>query len=149
MEQLNPYQSPHETSTSTAKTRRFSTNPLVWFCVGYYVLAILAGIQSAVGSEQSTGQVLMQVALALCLGLWAVADARQRGKPIPRSQQLWFLVLAGLVVPGYVIVTRGWKGAGWVVLHAVAWYALATLTMHITGYLYFGDEWWAAMGFTE
>ncbi len=87
--------------------------------------------------------------MALFLSLWAVADARQRQRPIPRSQQFWFFVLAGLVVPGYVIMTRGWRGAGWVVLHAVAWYGIATLTMHVTGYLYFGDAWWAAMGFTE
>jgi hypothetical protein len=54
------------------------------------------------------------------------------------------LLLSWLVVPGYVVVTRGWKGLGWVVFHVIAWIVITTLAMHVTGYLYFGDVWWRA-----
>jgi len=77
--------------------------------------------------------------------MWAIADARRRHKPIPRSQQFWFLVLAGVVVPGYVIVTRGWRGLGWVAFHFAAWIVIAVIAMHITGAMYHGDAWWESM----
>jgi hypothetical protein len=134
-------------TAAASKTRRplFSRNPLFWFCIAYYLLAVLWGARGAFISERTTGDLLLQIALALCLGVWAVTDARQRHKPIPRSQQFWFLVLAGLMVPGYVIFTRGWKGIGWVILHAVTWMVIATLSMHLIGFTYFGSAWWAAM----
>ena len=59
------------------------------------------------------------------------------------------MIFAGLVVPGYVVVTRGWKGLGWVALHAVGWVVISTLAMHIAGFIYFGNAWWAALGFAN
>lgn len=145
MEQQNPFRAPKEYSPGGTPTTHGSMTPLAWFCIGYYALAILWGARSAVASERSAGDLVFQVMLALCLGAWAIADARRRQKPIPRSRQFWFFILAWAVVPGYVIVTRGWKGLGWTVLHFVGWYAIAVLAMGLTGLIYFGDEWWAAM----
>ncbi|MGE0534799.1 MAG: hypothetical protein AB7O68_07470 [Pirellulales bacterium] len=79
--------------------------------------------------------------MALCLGLWATTDARRRQKPIPSSAQIWFFVFAWIMVPGYVIVTRGWKGIGWVVVHAVGWLMVATLAMLIVGLCLYGLDW--------
>ena len=149
MEPQNPYGAPKELSVNRAPTIRLSRKPLAWFCVAFYGLAILWGARSAVASERSASDFVFQVVLAMCLGIWAVTDARQREKPIPRSQQFWFLILAWLVVPGYVIVTRGWKGLGWIALNALSWFAIATLAMHITGFIYYGDAWWPVLGFED
>ncbi len=124
-------------------------SPLTLFCIGYYALAVLSGARSAVFSERTAGDVVIQMALAICLGVWAVADARQREKPIPRSQQLWLFILAAVVVPGYVIITRGWKGIGWVGLHTVSWVVLWIAAMHTAGFIYFGNAWWPVLGFKE
>jgi len=86
------------------------------------------------------------MAMAVCLGAWAIADARRRQKPIPRSQKLWYVVFAGLVVPGYVILTRGWRGLGWVVFHAATWMTIAAIALQITGFIYFGHAWWRVQG---
>jgi hypothetical protein len=121
--------------------------PLGWFLVSYYGLAVLWGAHSAAATPPAGGDLVFQIALALCLGIWAVADAHERGSPIPRSQRIWFLLLARLVVPGYVIVTRGWQGLGWVVLHLIGWIVVATLAMNFTGFLNLGDAWWKTIGF--
>jgi len=73
--------------------------------------------------------------------MWAIADARQNQKPFPRSQELWVFSFAILVVPGYVILTRGWKGLGWVALHSVAWTAIVNLAMYATFFAYYGFAW--------
>jgi hypothetical protein len=145
MDIQNPFCGPKEVAMEGTQRPRWSRNPAVWFCVSYYALALWSGARSAVVSERSAGDFIFQVVLALCLGIWATADARLRQKPIPRSQQLWFFVLAGVVVPGYVIVTRGWKGLGWVVLHIVGWIVVSTLAMHMTGFAYFGGAWQKAL----
>ena len=149
MEQPNPFIPPNETDVIGIPRTRFLLSPLLLFCIAYYGLAVYWGARSAVVWELSAGDFYLQVTLAIILGVWAVADARQRGKPIPTSAQAWFLFLASFVVPGYVIVTRGWKGLGWVTLHAVAWFTLFNLAMQLTGFLEFGDAWWQAMGWVE
>jgi len=45
------------------------------------------------------------------------------------SQQ-WFFLAAGLLVPVYVIWSRGWRGVGYVALHSVLGYLLATVCMN-------------------
>jgi hypothetical protein len=96
-------------------------------------------------SEPSGLDFLTPVMLAICLGWWAMVDARQRKRLIPRLSKPWFFLFAGLIVPGYIISSRGWRGLGWVVLHAVCWYALATAAMYAAGTIVFGAEWWRAM----
>ncbi len=141
MEEPKPYRSPRSTTAGSTDRRGWRLSPVTGFCLAFYSLAVLWGVRSAVAPERSLSDIVFPMVLAICLCTWAIVDARHRQKPIPRSLRLWFFVLAGIVVPGYVIGTRGWKGLGWVVLHTVAWYALATVAMYVAGYLYWGDEW--------
>jgi hypothetical protein len=76
-----------------------------------------------------------------------LADARCRRKPIPGSAKPWYFILAGIVVPAYVIWSRGWRGLGWLVVHAFLWVVMATIAMHMGGMWVYGeDEWWRAVG---
>src|SRR5262249_25156951 len=106
-------------------------------------LAAVWGAHSAVAPERQASDLLIRVSLALVLGIWATTDARRRKKPIPLSSQFWFFILSPIVVPGYVIVTRGWKGVILVLFHTVAGCTTAILAMPLAGWLYFGDDWWA------
>jgi hypothetical protein len=145
MEQPNPYSAPLESPQADVSVRRSAGSALLWFCVVFYALAALLGAREALIGQRTPSELVLELAVVLCLGMWATGDARRRGRPIPRSVKIWFYVLALIVVPGYVIVTRGWKGLGWVVLHVVGWVVVTTLAMHVAGFSYFGDAWWEAI----
>ena len=84
-----------------------------WFLVAFYVIGIAWGIRHIWFWIPSAFDFLMMVAMAICLATWAIMDAKRRKRPIPMDSQAWFLLLAGVVVTGYFIWTRGWRGVGW------------------------------------
>jgi uncharacterized membrane protein YqaE (UPF0057 family) len=141
MEQPNPYTPPQEV-TPVVSPARWIVHPTVLFCAAFYTLAALYGGRSAFVEERTLSSLVLDIALALTLGLWATQDAKLRGKPIPRSQQFWFLIFAIIVVPCYVILTRGWKGLGWVMLHVLGWLVTTVVAMNVMGTLLYGAEWW-------
>jgi hypothetical protein len=114
----NPYRAP--------KTLQRAQHTF-WFLIAFYALAVVAGIRGAYESESSALDVLLPIADAVCLGLWALADAKRRGHYIPTTARWLFFVLAGILVPAYVIWSRGWRGLWWVAVNFVAWVALATV----------------------
>jgi hypothetical protein len=111
------------------------------FLVAYYLLAELWGVRSIWYWESSRLDILVPLVLSVALGWWAVVDAKRRGHVIPMFAQPWFVLLAPVLVPVYVIWTRRWPGVGWLVLHVVLSYSLATISMHLGGLLVFGGEW--------
>jgi hypothetical protein len=117
-----------------------------WFLVTFYALAVVWGVRNVRHAEPSGLDLLVPLALAAALGWWAIVDARRRRHPIPVLARPWFFLLAGLVVPGYVLWSRGWRGVGLVALHAALWYALATVAMHVGGVAVYGEEWLRAFG---
>jgi hypothetical protein len=119
----------------------------VLFLLTYYAIGIVWGVRNVWFWRPSFLDLLTPILLCVCLGWWAVVDARLRSRPIPITVKPWFVLLAPLVVPGYVIWSRRWRGVGWAALHAFCWYALGTLTMHTGGTIVFGRAWWRAMGF--
>jgi len=111
----------------------------------YYATAIVWGIRCVYFDEPSRLDWLVPLLWSVILGWWAILDARHRGHPIPLLARPWFVLFAPFAVPGYVIWSRRLRGAGYVVLHGVAWYALSTAAMHIAGTLTYGDQWWQAL----
>jgi hypothetical protein len=107
----------------------------------YYLLAELWGIRSIWYWEPSVLDFVVPSALAVALGWWAVVDAKRRGRPIPMFAQSWFVLLAPILVPAYLVWSRRWRGVGYLALHAALWYALATVTMNFGGIILFGREW--------
>ena len=120
----NPYRAPKTPAPGGARHT-------FWFLIAFYVLAAFAGIRGTIRvayDAQSSGlDILLPIADAVCLGCWTLADAKRRGHHIPSNTRLWFFLLAGIVVPGYVIWSRGWRGLGWVALNCIGWFAVATL----------------------
>lgn len=50
---------------------------------------------------------------------WAVVDARRRGHPIPYSLQFLLYLFLPVSLPIYLIWSRGLRGFGWSLLHAI------------------------------
>lgn len=65
------------------------------------------------------------------LGWWAIHDSIVRGHPIPFFSRSWFIVFPGLLVPLYVIWSRGWRGAALLIGHLMAWYAVCFVIMTV------------------
>ncbi len=139
---------PDEPATPTPPAGRASRHTL-GLLVALYTLAVAWGVRSIHFWEPSRMDVVLHVAAALALGWWAIVDARGRRHPIPLLSRPWFFLGAGLLVPGYVVWTRRWKGLGWLALNGALWYAVATLVMHVGGWLVFGDEWLRALGMSQ
>lgn len=114
--------------------------------VAFYFLAIVFGTRAVVHGKSPAPDLLVPVALAWCLASWAVADARRRRHPIPLFARQWFLLLAVLLVPGYVIWSRRWAGLGWVVVHTVLWYVLVGVSLYVAALLIHGQNWRLAIG---
>ncbi|HUY90075.1 MAG TPA: hypothetical protein VMV10_15165 [Pirellulales bacterium] len=112
-----------------------------WFLLGFYLLAIASGIREIRYRQESALDLLVPFSMALWLSLWALADSKQRGRPILWSLRCWFFLLAVIVVPCYVIWTRGWRGLGLVAANTIAWTILSVVTTVIGGRLVFGADW--------
>jgi hypothetical protein len=103
----------------------------IWFLMAFYALAIASGVRSIHIEQPSALDSLLPIAFALALGWWATTDAAQRHRPIPLLSRDWFFILAGFIVPGYVIWSRRWRGLFYLLLCTVSWYGLVALIMII------------------
>ena len=117
-----------------------------WFLASWYLLAVMWGIRDIHRAEPSHLDLLFPIALGLCPGSWAIVDARRRRRPIPMLSHHWFVLKAELLVPGYILWSRGWRGAGWMILHSLLWYALAMVALLAGGVAMYGADWLRAFG---
>lgn len=99
-----------------------------WFLAAATLIAVLSGIGHLFPDQRSALDDLTTLSLAYVLGWWALVDARRRGSPIPFLARQWFF-LCPILVPGYAIWSRGWRGAGWVALLVAAWYLVINLSL--------------------
>ena len=111
------------------------------FLLFFYALAVLWGLRQIRLGENSPFDVLMQIAMPLCLATWAMEDIRRRRYRVPFLAKPWFFLLAVFVVPGYVIWSRGWRGLGWIVFHAIGWILLDAIVVVVGGILLYGPDW--------
>ncbi len=137
---------PDQVTTSQPPSARIGFRHTRWFLIAYYMLAVVWGVRNIHHTEPSGLDLLVPIVFAVVLGWWAIVDARWRGNPIPMLSRPWFYLLAVLVVPAYVVWSRGLRGVGAVALHAALWYALATVALHVGGVAVYGAEWLRALG---
>ena len=108
------------------------------FFVAFYSMAVVWGVRYVSPQKESSLDLICSLVMALALGMWAIADARHRRHSIPLLARPWFVLFAGLVVPAYLLWTRGWRGAAWVVVNSVCWYGVATVSMYLSWSLIYG-----------
>ena len=107
-----------------------------WFLLVYYSLFAMWGIRSAWPTVPSRLDIMVPLSLYAVASWWVVVDARLRGRAVPLLSQQWFFLAAGLLVPVYVIWSRGWRGVGYLALHGALGYLLATVCMNAVALLY-------------
>lgn len=105
------------------------------FLAAFYALAAVWGYRNLWPDDHSRLDFPFALLFAVSLGWWAVVDALRRGHPIPMLAKPWFYLFAGLLVPLYVVWSRGWRGIGWVLFHAFFWYVAATVSMYASYFL--------------
>ncbi|MEZ6042955.1 MAG: hypothetical protein R3C20_20830 [Planctomycetaceae bacterium] len=107
-----------------------------WFLLAYYLLSALGGVRSAWPTVPLLLDMMLPLALYDVASWWMIADARARGRSVPLLSQQWLFLAAWLLVPIYVIWSRGWRGLGYVTLHAVLGSLLAAVSMNAVAVLY-------------
>lgn len=112
-----------------------------YLLIAMYLLAVVSGLRAVYDATETNLDLLLPIVSAICLGWWALVDARRCGHPIPPLSRPWFFLFAGLVVPGYVLWSRKWRGAGWLVLHIILWYAVAIVSLICGGFMIYGSAW--------
>jgi hypothetical protein len=116
------------------------------FLFFFYALAVVYGLRQMRLREPSPIDFMMQIAMPLCLATWAMQDIRHRKYRVPLLAKPWFFLFGSIVVPGYVIWSRGWRGLGWVVLHLFVWVVLAAIVGVVGGMLVYGPDWMRMRG---
>lgn len=130
----NPYESPKRPAPIVSRH--------TWrFLVAFYALAIIWGLRNIYFWIPSALDLLIPFIQAICLGWWAVVDAGLRGHRIPLTARWWFVLFALVVVPCYVIWSRGWRGMFWLGIHGFGWLFLAAIVTNLGGLILFGGEW--------
>jgi hypothetical protein len=69
------------------------------------------------------GELAWQILLSTSIALWILADARQRGRPMPYDADSFLYFGWPVLAPVYFFKTRGWRAfaiLGWFVLLHVA-----------------------------
>jgi hypothetical protein len=108
-----------------------------WIVVAFYVSAALVGVTSAL-SQNALVAYLGTLLMACTAAEWCLIDSSYRGKPMTWSVQFLVFVFWSLAVPLYLIVTRGWRGVGWLLLHVAGMYAIVFSTYYLTSRLFWG-----------
>jgi hypothetical protein len=113
--------------------------------IAYYLLAVVWGVRQVWHSVSSRIDLLVPLTFQLALAWWAIVDAKSRNRPIPLLSQQWYFWFGPLLVPVYVISSRGWRGVGFLVLHVALWMAVTTAAYHVGGVILYGDAWIRAL----
>jgi hypothetical protein len=81
------------------------------------------------------------VAFAFTVTYWCIVDGRVVGHPILTSFYWLMFFLWPVAVPIYLIWTRGLRGLGFALLHAIGLWGISLVVFHAVGYLTYGRLW--------
>ncbi len=105
---------------------------ILW-CITYYVvLAIVSICDPFVFDTNSMAGNLARWALALPPAYWMINDAKLRGTFVPHVVQPLVVLLWGLIVPIYLLVTRKWWGLLYLVLHCVCGTVVSVIAYNVS-----------------
>lgn len=102
-----------------------------WFLVLFLGTGILWGMLFAHQPLGQLGEQIVGLAVSEFLALWAIYDSRRRGRPIPVLSQDWLLAFAVVLVPLYVLWSRGWRGVVAIGLTVFAWSLLSNVVLQL------------------
>ena len=86
--------------------------------VTLYFTTFFSGVAQALSSSICV-HYLCSFAMAGSATGWMVSDSRERGNPILHILQTLIMVFWPIVVPIYLVTTRGIRGLGFAIVHAI------------------------------
>ena len=106
-------------SPASSQNMRFSIGShTVMFLFVLYWTATVRGLVDAVQAPD-IWVIGLWIVDGLNFAFWIIRDASRRGRPIPLLAQQWCFIFSSVFAAGYAIYSRGWRGAGWVILHGI------------------------------
>jgi hypothetical protein len=117
---------------------------LRWLLVAQlYIASLLWGIVQ-VFTQHAGLYFLFAIIMATASALWTVSDARSRGRPVLHIVQLFLFLFWPIAIPIYLVLSRGIRGFGWSLLHAVGLMAALYLGFYITVFSVYGLDAYSA-----
>ena len=105
-----------------------------------YVASFFWGVVQVMRPDSGRLYLLFSLVMAGAAACWAVSDARNRGKPILHILQLFIFLLWPIAVPVYLISTRGFRGLGLSVAHAMCLILALCIGFYITVFSIYGFD---------
>jgi hypothetical protein len=115
----------NETQSSSNSLRRL-------LVITLYVASLVWGVVQVMLPESGGLYYLFALVMAGAAAWWVVSDARDRGKPILHILQLLIFLLWPIAVPIYLVATRGIRGLGLSVAHAVGLILVLCIGFYVT-----------------
>jgi len=106
--------------------------------IAFYAAAAIAAATNAINNNAlvyGLGAILLSSASAG----WCLVDASWRGQPLTWAAQLLTFLFWPIAVPIYLVSSRGWRGLGWALLNALAFYATSFIANAAAQYLHWGS----------
>ena len=141
----NPYRSPaSNTAAAGSAASVLEKRQRLVLVLAMYLLAAGGSVIAILRPEGAT-RLLLSIAMCSIMTYWCVVDSRIRGVPIVRSLHWIIFFTWPLAVPIYLTWSRGLRGFGWALLHALGLYAASIAAYLTTGYVCYGQAWFDAL----
>jgi len=111
------------------------TYTTTWCSVYYLIVAVVGICQPFIVALDSDASYLSKVVVAFPGAYWLIRDAKVRGMHVPHVIQPGIVSCWTLVVPIYIIRTRGWRGVGYITLHIAGTIMVGLAGHYISAYL--------------
>ena len=109
-----------------------------------YVLAAVWGVCQVISGQYALPFMLASLLYSSTATLWAATDSKLRARPLLPIVQLLFFLTWPIATCMYLIATRGWRGIGLWLLHAVGLMFTTCLTFYPTFLTLYYFGWFGA-----
>jgi hypothetical protein len=134
----NPYESP-QAHGDAGKVNRSSVRAVLVTCL--YLLFAFSGVVQATRPGSAILSLIISLAIASTASYWCVVDSRNRGRPILHSLQAIILFTWPVAVPLYLAYSRGIRGLGIAVAHAIGLLITNGIATCLAEYVKYGNHW--------
>lgn len=109
-----------------------------WLLVVQLYLSTIAWGAVQVFNQNIGPYLLFGIFMAATATQWTVLDARRRGHSIRHILLLLIVLFWSIAVPIYLIWSRGFRGLGWALLHALGLLLALCLGYYVTVFAVYG-----------
>jgi len=109
--------------------------------LAFYVAIAIWGVLQCVAADSTVTYYLASLIVAFLATNWAVVDSRTRASGFVAILQCVYFFTWPIASLVYLVATRGIRGIGWWLIHAVGLLVTVCLTFYPTFYLLYWFGW--------